>query len=209
MCAPAMAEVEITQRQPHSMLVDYVEPSMDAAIAGDVKDLKFRNNYETPIYLECVLENGNVIFNIYGKETRKKGRTIEFVSETTDTEEAEGARFEATENYVGYYEVISAARTGVSAQLWKIVYEDGKEVSRDVVNQSYYASSPKVIGVGTVTNNDTVKSAILSAIASQNETEILSVINGDYEDSDDYDEEEDSDSYSDTEESDEYDLEQE
>ena len=49
-----LSEVEITERYAHSMLVSYVEPSMDAAIADDVKDLKFRNNKENPIYIESV-----------------------------------------------------------------------------------------------------------------------------------------------------------
>lgn len=36
------AELEITERSAHSMIVSYVEPSMDAAISGEYKDLKFR-----------------------------------------------------------------------------------------------------------------------------------------------------------------------
>ena len=43
------AELEVTQRQNHSMTVGYVKPSEDAAIAGTYKDLKFKNNYDTPI----------------------------------------------------------------------------------------------------------------------------------------------------------------
>ena len=42
------AELEITMRFNHSMLVHYVEPSMDAAIAGNYKDLKFKNNLDAP-----------------------------------------------------------------------------------------------------------------------------------------------------------------
>ena len=34
------AELEVTQRAPHSMVVTYVDLSGDAAIAGDYKDLK-------------------------------------------------------------------------------------------------------------------------------------------------------------------------
>lgn len=182
-----LAEVEITERMPHSMLIDYVEPSMDAAIADDVKDLKFKNNYKTPIYIESVLSDGYLTFNIYGKETRDKNRTIEYVSETLDTEEAEGTRFVETDEYVGYYEVISGAREGLSAQLWKVVYENGEEVSRDVVNTSHYASSPMTIGVGTNTSNSALKSRIESAIASQDKDTILSAISsGSYDGDEDY-----------------------
>lgn len=182
-----LAEVEITERMPHSMLIDYVEPSMDAAIADDVKDLKFKNNYKTPIYIESVLSDGYLTFNIYGKETRDKNRTIEYVSETLDTEEAEGTRFVETDEYVGYYEVISGAREGLSAQLWKVVYENGEEVSRDVVNTSHYASSPMTIGVGANTSNSALKSRIESAIASQDKDTILSAIGGgSYDGDEDY-----------------------
>ena len=46
--AALYAELEIIQRQNHSMSVSYVKPSMDAAIAGTYKDLKVKNPYDTP-----------------------------------------------------------------------------------------------------------------------------------------------------------------
>ena len=36
------AELEIVERSNHSMIVGYVKPSMDAAIAGTYKDLKIK-----------------------------------------------------------------------------------------------------------------------------------------------------------------------
>ena len=50
--AALQAEMEIVQRQNHSMIVTYVKPSMDAAIAGTYKDIKIKNNYSTPVYIE-------------------------------------------------------------------------------------------------------------------------------------------------------------
>ena len=63
------AELEIVTRSAHSMIVTYVEPSMDAAIAGTFKDLQFKNNQETPIYIEGYTNGGTLGFRIYGKET--------------------------------------------------------------------------------------------------------------------------------------------
>ena len=54
--AVILAELEITQRSNHSMIVSYVKPSMDAAIAGDYKDLRFVNNRDIPIYIEGYTE---------------------------------------------------------------------------------------------------------------------------------------------------------
>ena len=46
---------EIVQRQEnHSMIVTYVPASRDAAIAGTYKDIKIKNNYSTPIYVEAI-----------------------------------------------------------------------------------------------------------------------------------------------------------
>ena len=44
--AALQAELEITQRQNHSMIVTYVQPSMDAAIAGTVKDILVSENQQ-------------------------------------------------------------------------------------------------------------------------------------------------------------------
>ena len=58
------------------MIVTYVKPSMDAAIAGDYKDLKFVNNQDVPIYIEGYTSGKNVYFNIYGEETRPANRKV-------------------------------------------------------------------------------------------------------------------------------------
>ncbi|MBQ8625141.1 MAG: VanW family protein, partial [Agathobacter sp.] len=76
--AAIRAELKITQRNAHSMTVSYVDPSVDAAIAGTYKDLKFRNDYDFPIYIEGYCKKGILTFNIYGLETRAANRTIRF-----------------------------------------------------------------------------------------------------------------------------------
>ncbi len=51
--AVLLSELEVTERHNHSMIVSYVDPSADAAIAeSSGKDFKFVNNTEYPIYIE-------------------------------------------------------------------------------------------------------------------------------------------------------------
>ena len=51
--AVLLAELEVTERYNHSMIVGYVDPSADAAIAeSSGKDFKFVNNTDAPIYIE-------------------------------------------------------------------------------------------------------------------------------------------------------------
>ncbi|MCH5266365.1 MAG: VanW family protein [Lachnospiraceae bacterium] len=139
------AELEIVERSPHSMVVTYVKPSMDAAIAGDYKDFKFRNNTEVPIYIEGGTYTGTVYFNIYGEETRSPDRSVTFESEVIETIEpgADKVTIDKTKP-ASYMEVTQEAHTGYKAVLWKIVTENG-ETERTQINSSTYQAEPRYV----------------------------------------------------------------
>lgn len=170
-----LAELEITQRQAHSMTVGYVEASMDAAIAGDYKDLKFKNNTEAPIYLEGYVSGGYITFVVYGKETRDANRTIKYISETLSTTPPE-KKFVASNAAIGTKSTTDSGHTGKKAQLWKVVYIDGKEVSREIFNTSSYISSAATISVGTSSSSTAATKVVTNAIATQNEDKINAAI---------------------------------
>ena len=81
------AELEVSMRYNHSMIVNYVPASSDAAIAGTYKDFRFVNNYDTPIYIEGYCSGGIVTFVVYGKETRDADREVSFNSVTLSEED--------------------------------------------------------------------------------------------------------------------------
>ncbi len=144
------AEIEIVERYPHSMTVGYVPLAADAALAGDYKDLVFKNNTDAPIYIQGVFNSGGTItFNVYGHETRDSKRTIEFVSETTSTTPIKKEIVKDSTKEEGYEKETSAGHIGYTAKLWKIVYIDGEQVSKDLVNTSSYRMTPKKVVVGT------------------------------------------------------------
>lgn len=175
--AVLFAELEVTERYPHSMLVTYVDPSRDAAIAGDVKDFCFRNNYSTPIFIEGGIDDDNQLkFTIYGRDTREEGRTVEYESEVTSTEEYGRQYKEDSEAALGSMEYEGSPHTGKTAKLWKIVKQDGKEVSREEINESYYQKSDEIIVVGTASDNPKASGLVSSAIASQDGSKINAAI---------------------------------
>ena len=175
------AELEIVERSPHSMTVAYVKPSRDAAIAGDYLDFKFKNNYDTPVYIYGGINESNQLqFAIYGKDTRPEGRTVEYESETIDTDPCGTVYQENSSLSFGEMEYAGSPHDGLDAQLWKIVYEDGVEVSREVFNTSHYERSDQIIEVGTASDNGAAVSALQSAIASQDESQIYAAISGAY-----------------------------
>ncbi len=163
------AELAVTERFPHSMIVNYVNPSMDAAIAGTYKDLKFKNSTDAPVYIEGITGGGIITFNIYGQETRPDDREVIFESEIiSENHPATQIQGSASHN-VGYVSVQQSAHVGKSAKLWKIVKEGGVEKSREEFNNSNYRASPKIIVVGTNTASAEARAYIQNAIASQNE----------------------------------------
>lgn len=170
-----LAEIEISQRSNHSMIVTYVPPSQDAAIAGDYKDLKFVNNQEAPIYIEAVIVGKNITFNIYGEETRPENREVSYVSEVVSVDDP-ATQFVATDAPAGYVATAQSKHTGYVARLWKVVKEDGVEVSREACNKSTYKASPKIVHVGTASADPNVTAAIHAAIATGDEATINAAV---------------------------------
>lgn len=146
-----LAELEITERYNHSMIVSYVQPSMDAAISDGYKDLKFKNNTDAPVYIEGYTVGRTIYFKVYGEETRDTvNRTIKYVSETTETIQPGPDKITEDPNMPSSYRVVEqSAHVGYKARLWKYVYVNGKEQSKEQVNYSSYAAEPAYVTVGT------------------------------------------------------------
>lgn len=176
--AVLLSELDVTERYNHSMIVNYVDPSADAAIAeSSGKDFKFVNNTDYPVYIEgYTTSDKHITFNIYGVETRAANRTVEYVSEvlevinpTTDNIYAEAAQS------IGYIKV-SSAHIGYKARLWKIVKVDGVEVSREVINSSKYKMMPRSAVVGVATADPNAYNEIMAAIGTGSIDHVKNVI---------------------------------
>lgn len=143
------AELEVTQRANHSLTVGYVKLAQDAAISGDVKNFKFRNDTDTPIYIAGACENGEITFAIFGKETRPENRTLEFESVLVETI-APGEEIVTVDESLpaGTRNVTQKAHTGYVAELWKHVYVDGELTDSIKVNTSQYMATPEHVTVG-------------------------------------------------------------
>ncbi len=161
------AELEIVERNNHSMIVSYVPASADAAIAeSSGKDFKFINNTDTPIYIEGITTTDkHVIFNIYGKETRPANRQVTYQSQVLETTNPTTENIvQTTAQPLGFTQ-IQSAHIGYKAKLMKIVTVDGVEQSREEVNRSTYKMVPRTITVGVSTENADAYNQMQQAIA--------------------------------------------
>lgn len=143
------AELEVVERSPHSMVVHYVPVSRDAAISGTYKDFKFKNNTDVPVYIAGSAEGGCISFKIYGEETRPDNRKIEFQSETTETIQPGDEVVTVDPSQPASYRVVTqSAHVGYKAKLWKIVYIDGVQTEKILLNSSSYNAEPQYVTVG-------------------------------------------------------------
>lgn len=143
------AELEVTERYPHSMAVGYVQLSADAALNEGTKNFCFRNSTEYPVYISAYAGSGVLHVSIYGRETRPSNRTVEYKNEILEVRDA-GEPIETIDESLpsDYREVTQSAHTGYVARLWKYVYENGELVDSIQVNSSTYAASPQRVTIG-------------------------------------------------------------
>lgn len=160
------AELEVTQRYNHSMIVNYVDPSCDAAISGTAKDFRFVNSSDHPVYIEgYTTSDKHITFTVYGVEERPADREVIYESETLSTTVPEGDKIIADAGKPVGFISTQSAHTGYTAQLWKIVKVGGVEQSREIINKSTYAAVPRTATVGTASPDPNVTAAINAAIA--------------------------------------------
>lgn len=167
--AVLLSELEVTERHNHSMIVTYVDPSADAAIAESAgKDFKFINNTEHPIYIDGYCENKNITFTIYGVETRPANREVIYESEVLSVINPDHEVIYTNVAMPIGQVVTQSAHIGYKAQLWKIVKENGTEVSREQINSSSYKMVPRTATVGLSTNDVNAYNEMLAAVATNN-----------------------------------------
>lgn len=175
--AVLQAELEVTERYNHSMIVTYVDPSADAAIAeSSGKDFKFKNNLDYPVYIDgYTTPEKQITFTIYGLETRDSSREVIYESEVLERIEPDTEVIYTDASLPVGYCTVQSAHVGYKAKLWKIVKENGEEVSREQVNSSSYMKAPRSATVGIATEDPGAYNAIMAAVASGSVDQVKAV----------------------------------
>ena len=167
------AELAVDERVNHSMIVSYVEPSMDAAISEEGgKDFVFTNNTDAPIYIKGYVAGTVLHFDIYGLETRPENRKVVYRPEVLSKVSAPDNFTEDPEKPVGYIRLDQDPHEGVAAEVYKEVYVDNVLESNDWYNASEYSMSPARYTIGTAGADESLLTALRTAF----ETESLEMV---------------------------------
>ncbi len=143
--AALLANLEIVERQNHSMAVAYLPVGRDAAVAFGYLDLKFKNSRDHYILIGGELDGYRLIFRMFGPPMDQ-----EVVIETTDQQIIEAPlRYEKSSKLSpGEMVLKSEGKPGYNVTSWRIVYQDGQEVERELLSRDHYQPTPTVYLVG-------------------------------------------------------------
>ncbi len=144
------SEIDVVERQNHSLKVGYLDYSYDATLAGDYIDFKFKNSTNYPIYIESYVTDNEVICNIYGYEERPTNRKVKFENVLVEVIEPGPKVIKETEELPeGEEKVVVKPLKGYKYKLYKLVYVDDKLQEKVLVNNSYYKPRAEEVLVGT------------------------------------------------------------
>ncbi|PKM49530.1 MAG: hypothetical protein CVV02_15485 [Firmicutes bacterium HGW-Firmicutes-7] len=148
--AVLLSELEVVQRQNHSLPVGYIEKARDATLAGDYIDFKFKNNTKYPVYIESYIKNQQLYMNIYGKEMRASNRRIGFESVIINTIMPPPQKTTLDPSLEEGQEVVEKKSTiGYTVKLYKLIYIDEKLSDKITVNTSNYRATAAEVRRGS------------------------------------------------------------
>lgn len=146
--AALYADLEVTNRAPHTFIVSYTDGGLDATVYYGSQDFCFRNNTEYPVRVDASVSNGKVNISIVGTKTddhyvRLSSTKLSTTAYTTIYEYSSslprGSRVERVSPYTGY-----------SYEAYQYIYDgNGDLIETNYLGVSRYQKRDRVITIGT------------------------------------------------------------
>lgn len=161
------SELEVTNRSNHAMAVSYVKIGLDATVSEDSGiDFTFVNNTGYPVYIEgYTTTNKKITMTIYGVETRAETHSVSYESVVLETTPPGAEAVYADASLPAGSVEIQPAHTGYVADVYRVITENGVEVSREQISHNTYKMTSRYAMVGVSTNDPVAYDLIQAAIA--------------------------------------------
>ncbi|MGH4118324.1 VanW family protein [Clostridium sp.] len=146
----AILETELmsVERVHHTFPSHYVPKGQDATVDYGNLDYKFKNTLKYPIFIEGYTSNKKVSFNIYSN-SKLTERTYSISTDTLQTTQPKTETVKDPTKYEGEKEIIKQGYPGYKVRVTRKVYENGKLIDTQVINNDTYRVINGVIKVGT------------------------------------------------------------
>ena len=130
----------------HSIPSPYIEKGRDATVSGGIIDLKFKNNYKTPVYIYNQVMGNKIVCTIYGNKRDKQD--IEIITEITDEINNRIIRKNSEKYDLGVKTIEQEGRKAYKVKTYRVYKSDFGNKS-EYIGESYYPPQDKIIIYGT------------------------------------------------------------
>ena len=140
------AGLKISSRRSHTFEPSYVTPGSDATVSWDQPDFKFINNSSTAIGLRASYADQKVTVSVYGIPILEDGITWDLDSKKVEDLGTPNPTYEEDQTLQPGEEVIkSKGSAGSRWETYKVVYKNGKEISRELDHKTTYKGHTPVV----------------------------------------------------------------
>lgn len=140
------AGLKISSRRSHTFEPSYVTPGRDATVSWDQPDFKFINNSSTAIGLRASYADQKVTVSVYGIPILEDGITWDLDSKKVEDLGTPNPTYEEDQTLQPGEEVIkSKGSAGSRWETYKVVYKNGKEISRELDHKITYKGHTPVV----------------------------------------------------------------
>ncbi|HVT14484.1 MAG TPA: VanW family protein [Fimbriimonadaceae bacterium] len=141
--AALLADMKIVRRNNHSLPSAYVALGRDATVDWGNLDLVIENSSDKPVAVASNYKNGRITFRILGQ----KDPSISIKIETANHKAWDRGTDMVVDKSLkpGTRTVVEKGSRGHSIDTYRIIYKDGVEVRRELLNHSIYAGCPRTI----------------------------------------------------------------
>ncbi len=140
------AGLKISSRRSHTFEPSYVTPGRDATVSWDQPDFKFINNSSTAIGLRASYADQKVTVSVYGIPILEDGITWDLDSKKVEDLGTPNPTYEEDQTLQPGEEVTkSKGSAGSRWETYKIVYKNGKEISRELDHKTTYKGHTPVV----------------------------------------------------------------
>lgn len=140
------AGLKISYRRSHTFEPNYVTPGRDATVSYEQPDFKFINTSSTAIGLRASYADQKMTVSVYGIPILEDGITWDLESKKVEdlgVPEPEYVEDQTLEP--GVEKTTSKGSSGSRWETYKVVYKDGKEISRELDHKTTYKGHKPVI----------------------------------------------------------------
>lgn len=146
--AVVLANLDIVSRSNHQFVPSYVKAGRDATVVYGAIDFKFKNTRKYPIKIKSTVSGGVARVQIYGMK-EETGYEVKIETKITGSIPMKTVYEDDPTLEKGKEKVEQKGHNGTYSEAYKVVYLNGKVVSRTLLSKDKYNQMSTIIKRGT------------------------------------------------------------